>query len=191
MPLKIKYNSPVILTFSLICFAVTFVDQLIYNNFAEIFFAVPGREHFSFGNILDYFRLISHIIGHSNWAHLAGNFYLILLIGPVLEEKYGSSYLLGMILITALVTGLINALILPNGLMGASGIAFMLILLSPFTSSKPGEIPITFILIVILYLSREVFNMFEEDHISQSAHILGGIVGSIFGFLGIRHRREQ
>jgi GlpG protein len=59
----------------------------------------------------------------------------------------------------------------------------MLILLSSFTNIRQGEIPLTFILIVVLYLAREFVNALNPDTISQLAHIAGGIIGGLFGFL--------
>ena len=57
-----------------------------------------------------------------------------------------------------------------------------MILLSSFTNIKSGEIPITFILVVALYLVRELVNAFSPDQISQLAHIAGGACGGLFGF---------
>ena len=53
-----------------------------------------------------YVGFVSHILGHGNWEHLIGNFMLILLLGPILEERHGSGSLLIMVLITALFTGI-------------------------------------------------------------------------------------
>lgn len=117
-----------------------------------------------------------------------GNFAFILLLGPILEEKYGSSGLFMMMAITAFVTGLINVLFLPTGLLGASGIVFMMILLVSFTNIRQGEIPLTFILIVVLFLVQEVVASFRSDSIAQFAHIAGGVIGSMFGFM--RPRRN-
>ena len=133
-------------------------------------------------NIIDYFQLFSHAIGHQDWAHLLGNFSFILLIGPMLEEKYGSANLLKMMLLTALITGLLNVLLFQSGLRGASGIVFMLILLSSVVNVRRGEIPLTFVLVVLLFLGREITSIFRQDNISQFAHILGGICGGFFGF---------
>ena len=44
-----------------------------------------------------------------------------------------------MMLITALVTGIMNVLFLPTGLQGASGIVFMFILLISVTNIKKGD----------------------------------------------------
>ena len=87
-----------------------------------------------------------------------------------------------MIAVTALITALLNNFFFPSGLMGASGIVFMMILLSSFANLKQGHIPLTFVIIVVLFLGKEVYNSLKMDNISQFAHILGGICGSIFGF---------
>jgi membrane associated rhomboid family serine protease len=87
-----------------------------------------------------------------------------------------------MIAVTALVTGALNALFFPSFLLGASGVVFMMILLASFTNFNKGEIPLTFILVLILYIGREVLNSFRSDNISEFAHIVGGFCGSLFGF---------
>jgi len=177
--MKIDYNSPVILTFSLIAFAVMMISSLTAGASTTIFFtAWPS----GFMNPMSYLRMFTHVLGHSSWEHLFGNVTLILLIGPLLEEKYGSRTMLTMIAITALITGIIAIFFMNSGLLGASGIVFMLILLSSFVNIKSGHVPLTFIIIVALFLGKEFLASFKPDTISQFAHIMGGICGSIFGF---------
>jgi membrane associated rhomboid family serine protease len=103
-------------------------------------------------------------------------------MGPILEENYGAASLLVMIAVTALITGALNILFFTTGLRGASGIVFMMILLASFTNFNKGEIPLTFILILALYLGREIFESFASNNISEFAHIAGGFCGSFFGF---------
>jgi membrane associated rhomboid family serine protease len=66
--------------------------------------------------------------------------------------------------------------------LGASGIVFMMILLASFTNFRKGEIPLTFILVLIFYVGNEVMSAFRNDGVARFAHILGGFCGSIFGF---------
>ena len=113
---------------------------------------------------------------------------IILLLGPIVEEKYGAAKTILMIVLTALVTGIINVLFFSTGLLGASGIVFMLILLVSFTNMKDGKIPLTFILVALLFIGKEVIQSMEADHVSQAAHIIGGFCGSIFGFTSGRKR---
>jgi len=185
--MRIKYNAPTVLTFALFSALVmllsrTFFQDMGENWLAENWFMVPGRNTFKIGSLRNWVSIVSHISGHAHWQHLINNFTLILLIGPMLEENYGSKQLLIMILITALVTGILNVFLFKSSLMGASGVVFMMILLSSFTNFSHGEVPLTFILILILYMGVQFFNTSGADNISHFAHIVGGMCGSFFGF---------
>jgi len=186
--MKIRYNAPVVLSFAFCATLVVVLSQLLGREAILPIFSVPGKGSGFRIFSLDAFRLISHVIGHDGWAHLLANFAFVLLIGPILEEKHGSLPLLIMMLITAVVTGLINALFFTTGLLGASGVVFMMILLISFTNIRGGEIPLTFILVVLLFLAKEIIAIFETNNISEFAHIIGGICGAIFGFF-FRGRR--
>ena len=179
--MRVQYNSPIVLSYAVVAAAVMVVDQISGTQFAERNLAIPGS--LTGAAPISYVRLVTHVLGHADWGHLLANFALILLIGPILEEKYGSGSLLVMMVITALATGGLNVLFLSTGLMGASGIVFMMILLSSFTNIRSGQIPLTFVLVVLMYLTREVFSAVTADSISQFAHIAGGICGSLFGFV--------
>jgi membrane associated rhomboid family serine protease len=177
---KIQYNAPVILTFSLLAIAIRFVS-MFFPNFTRYFFAV--RPTMSLLNPLDYGRLVSHALGHASWGHLFGNLTYILLLGPLLEEKYGSVTILLMMALTALCTGIVNVLFFPTGLLGASGIVFMLIILASIVNVQEGTIPLTFVLVILIFIGTEVLNIFRDDNISQMAHIMGGAMGALFGFI--------
>ena len=176
--MKIKYNAPVILTYTLFAIGLLFFGS---RALISAYFTSPAVLAFTSPEF--YLRLISYIAGHGNWAHLSGNITLILLVGPLLEEKYGSGKLLEMVIVTAAVTGLFNAFFFSNSLLGGSGIAFMLILLSSFSNIRSGQIPLTFILVAILFVGNEVISILKVDQISQFSHLAGGIAGAGYGFL--------
>jgi len=181
--MKIKYNAPTILTYALICAIVMALTVTLLPGLNKEWFTVPGRGNFSPSNVRHWLSLLTHAAGHENWSHLVSNFSIILLIGPLLEENYGSLALLVMIVITAMVTGILNVLFFSTGLMGASGVVFMMILLASFTNFRRGEIPLTFILVLILYLGDQLYQSFGGGNkISHFAHIAGGFCGSLFGF---------
>jgi membrane associated rhomboid family serine protease len=181
--MKIKYNAPTILTYALLCALVMALTATLLPSLAQNWFMVPGKGHFSPSNPRHWLTLLTHAAGHSSWSHLVSNFSIILLIGPMLEECYGSLALLTMIIITALVTGILNVIFFTTGLMGASGVVFMMILLASFTNFSRGEIPLTFILVLILYLGDQLIKSMGTSTISHFAHIAGGFCGSLFGFL--------
>ncbi len=177
--MKITFNSPVILTFSFLCAAVYLLNHP--GNLANDLFALSPQWDFT--HLTWYFRLFSNTLGHAGSDHLMGNLAFILLLGPLIEEKYGSKNTIIMLVTTALVCSLIHILFSSSYLVGASGIVFMLILLTSLVNFKSGEIPLTFILIVIVYIGKEVMGTFEQDNISHTTHIIGGIVGAFFGFM--------
>ena len=182
MNMKIKYNAPAVLTFAIVCAVVLLVSGTIMRGLTAAWFTVPGRGGFHPSSPRSWITLVTHVIGHAGWNHLVSNCSFILLLGPILEESYGSLSLLVMMVLTALVTGVLNVLFFPAPLLGASGIVFMMILLASFTNFSRGEIPLTFILILVMYVGREIIHAFDGNTISEFAHIAGGFCGSLFGF---------
>ena len=81
-------------------------------------------------------------------------------------------------------TGVVHFAFFPGStLLGASGVVFMMIVLSSFTDTKKGGIPITMILVVAIFLGREIIDgLVAQDNVSQLTHIVGGICGLVFGF---------
>lgn len=185
---KISYNAPVILTFTLIAGVSLFLGWLTDMSSTQNFFM--SYPSFDLPKWWYHLGVVTHIFGHANWQHFMGNFFIILLIGPLLEERYGSSFLMEMIFITALLTGLCNAIFFSSALIGASGIVFMLILLGSFVNYEKGEIPLTFILVAGIFLGGELVDIFKEDNISQFAHIAGGLIGAAFGFALARRKSK-
>ena len=182
MALKIRYNAPLTLTFSLACTILLLIDQYLGLELGNKYFIIYGKNWFSWSDRTQYYHLITHVLGHRDWNHLLGNLTYILLLGPILEEKFGPVKLGLMVFLTALVTGLINATYYESGLMGASGIVFMMITLISIVNIRGKEIPLTLILMVGLYLTQEIIGLFANDNVSQTAHISGGIMGIILGF---------
>ena len=81
MKLKISYNSPVVLTFVLLCSLLLAVNTLTagaVNKFLMLKSALSPQ-------------LLTYIFAHADISHLTGNMMLMLLVGPVVEEKYGGN----------------------------------------------------------------------------------------------------
>ncbi len=179
--LKITFNAPVILSIVGISFVVTLMNYMTGGKSNELFFMT---YHSALLSPLTWLRAFTHIFGHADWSHLAGNMSILLLLGPMLEEKYSSRTLAIVVVITAIMTSVINYIFFPEiALCGASGVVFAFILLSSFTSFKKGEIPLTFILVAVFFIGQQIVEGISvNDNISNMAHIIGGIVGGIAGY---------
>ncbi len=176
----LSYNSVIILSFFFISLFALILNYLTKGKSNILLFSSYRSSIF---NPLTYLRLITHIFGHASWSHFMNNFLYILLIGPMIEEKYGSINLIIMILSTAVITGILNTLFSKKRILGASGIVFMLIILSSFVNITTGKIPVTLILICIFYVVNEIISgIFKKDDISHIGHLIGAVCGFVFGF---------
>ena len=181
MRLRVQYNAPVVLTFALVSLGALVLGWITGGRTTWLFFSVYRAP---LSDPLTYVRMAGHVLGHSGYAHYLGNMMLLLVVGPPLEEKYGSRRLLACILITALVSGLVQFILFPgSALLGASGIVFMMIVLSSLAGMREGAIPLTLILVVVLYLGGEVVDALTvQDSVSHLTHIVGGLCGAALGF---------
>ena len=167
---KIHYNSPVVLTFFFLSVSALLLDILTKGWTTVHLFSVYRSPI----TPLFFVRLFGHVLGHSGYAHFAGNMVLFLVVGPPLAG----------ILLTALVSGLLQCALFPHtALLGASGIVFMLILLSSLAGMKAGSIPLTLILVAVIYLGQELYSgLFVQDNVAHFMHLVGGACGTGFGF---------
>lgn len=180
--LRFSYNAPVTLTLVLLCFGATVLGVITRGKATALLFSVYRS---SLTSPLTYVRLVGHVLGHSGFEHFIGNAMLLLLLGPMLEEKYGSATVLKVFLCTAVVSGIFQWVFGGgSALCGASGLVFACITLSSFTSFRGNEIPISAVLVFLLFIGKEVLSgLFVNDDVSNLTHILGGLVGGGFGYL--------
>lgn len=180
--MKVKMNAPATVCISALC-VITFILSTLTGGFVNsLLFSVYRSSLLS---PLTWLRFFTHVYGHASLSHIAGNLTLFLLVGPIVEERFGTVKYLVLINITAVIIGLAQFVLFPStGLLGLSGVVFMLIVLSAYGSSPNGtkEIPVTVILVIILWVGKEAANaLFQLDDISQFSHLLGGVCGFVFG----------
>ena len=178
---RLAFNAPAVLGFCGICLAAMLLNIITRGASNRALFSVY-RSRLS--NPLAWLRMVCHVFGHSDWGHLLGNMMYLLILGPMLEEKYGSADLILVMLAAALLTGLINFIFFPGvRLLGASGIVFAMILLASITRTRDGAIPVTFVLVAVLYIGQQVWQALAvRGNVSYMAHIVGGAVGAALGF---------
>lgn len=178
---KISLNAPVVLVFVFVCCVATLLGTITGGYTTQLLFMT---YHSSLASPMTYLRFFTHVFGHSGWGHLLSNASYLLLLGPMLEEKYGHKVIIEVIVVTAIITGLVNYIFFWKvALCGASGVVFAFILLASFTGFNEGEIPLTFILVALIFIGQQVYEgITVHDDISNMAHIVGGLVGGIMGY---------
>ena len=188
--LKIQYNAPVTLSFALLALAALLLSRATGGRSTRLLFSVYRAP---LTDLLTYPRFFLHVLGHADYSHYISNMLLLLVVGPPMEEKYGSVRVLVFMVITAFATGLVQFIFFPgSALLGASGIVFMLIMLSSLSGMRDGAIPLTLIFVAVLYLGGEILDgLRSSDNISQLTHIIGGVGGTIFGFVSGPSRKRR
>jgi len=178
-----------VLTFAFLSLFVLLLDKLTGGVSTTKLFCVYRS---SLADPLTYPRFFLHVLGHASFAHYFNNMLMLLVIGPPMEEKYGSRGLLIAIICTAFIAGLVQWLFFPGtALLGASGIVFMLIVMASLSGMRNGEVPLTLILVLVFYIGGEVVDgLFTQDNISQLTHIIGGMCGAVIGLALGKNKRS-
>lgn len=185
---KIEFNAPVTIGFAVISFVALLFGYATLGESTKAFFTCYQT---AWTDPMQYLRLFTHIFGHKDITHFVNNFTTIILLGPMLEEKYGSKDLACMIFITALVGGLVNVLCTSTGVLGASGIVFLFIILCSCTSVSDGKIPLSLVMVVVIYIGQEILTgLTVNDNISHLGHIVGGVCGIVFGLYYNTKKKE-
>ena len=172
---RIEFNAPVT-----VCYALAAVAATILPVQGKL--AIHGPIRLLDGGFL--LSLFTWTLAHGGMTHLLSNFVVILLTGPLLEDRFGSLRMLTVLVTASVMGGLAQCILNPRvALIGASGTVFCLIMLTAMLAGRSGTIPLTVLLVAALYLGRELVGLFANDGISQTAHILGAALGMILGLV--------
>uniref|UniRef100_A0A7S1UVM5 Peptidase S54 rhomboid domain-containing protein n=1 Tax=Grammatophora oceanica TaxID=210454 RepID=A0A7S1UVM5_9STRA len=185
---RVGVDAPVMLTF--VCI-ITFIHALDYCTLHNLAFILAVPDYFSWYNPLAYIRLFSHVFVHSNYAHLKANTVTLLLVGPNVERAFGSKEICIILCIVALSSAVIHTVLSRTGAkqMGASALCFCMVLLNSLVSASTGTVPLSFIIISVLWITDEIVRIFfAKDGISHHAHLVGAFCGTAYGY--VLHRRQ-
>ncbi len=200
-PKHLIFDSPVVLSFVLISLVI-FIADCASSSFVSSFLACrasKGEVPFNFSSFIDYIRLILYVFGYHSSSDFFITMMVLLLLGPLIEERYGSSIFSLMIFVTSLSGGVLTATLSSENLLGSKGIAFMLIILSFLSEFSKGYIPASCLLSFILFFMDGFIGLKSDMHFSDftqySVKVLvllaSGISGSLFGFLASPKKRQR
>ena len=179
--ITLKYNAPVTLTIALLSLLALALNELTDGWTTQNLFCFYKS---ALTDYLTYPRAVLHILGNTSLTECTANIIILLVVGPAAEERFGSAKVLFAVLATAIAAALIMWFLFPtSAIMGASGVLFMMMVLASFASMRGGAIPITLILVLILFLGSEVVQAVTGDAgLQELTHIAGGAVGMVLGF---------
>ncbi len=184
--LKFSYDAPVTLSFVIVCVFFFLLNTFVIKNGAlGKILASPttqaGALPFIVKQPLSYLRLLLYIFGSGEEVIYLTNLMIILMMGPAMEERYGSVIIGIMIFVSALFAGVLNACFCADSLVGAVPVVCMMIFLNAFMSFSKKTVPITFLAVIVF------FGFFSINSGMSAIRLIiciaGGLCGSLFAFL--------
>lgn len=128
-------------------------------------------------------RIITPIFLHGGPTHIAMNLYMLYVFGTRIEPKLGSPRFLGLVLATAIVPNLMQAVITGPNFVGISGVVYGLIGYM-LVRRKDGYYISQFLLIIVgAFFVIDLFNLVPGRHVAVWAHVGGFVVGALYGYL--------
>jgi membrane associated rhomboid family serine protease len=188
LKLKFHYDSPVMITFAIITLFVFILDTFALKGKLKAMWlvtptAADGQFPFAFSDFPSILRLFIHVFGYSQNEILICNLIFILLLGPQMEERYGSVIIGIMIFVSSLFSGVLNACFCKNAVCGAEPIVFMLILLWTMMQLSRSKISASAIAVIALFITMLVFRKNPNGVVGLVVIAAGGLCGSLFAFL--------
>ena len=186
--LKFSYDAPVTITFSLVCIVVYLLDTFVLKSYlSNNIFCSPtsasGVMPFDFSSFLSYPRLILYVFGSAKIELLLINLIFILLLGPSMEERYGRVVIGIMMAFSSLFSGVLTACFAKVSLVGSAPIVFMMIFLNAFMAFSKKKFPMSFIMVLGMFVAVELIKNGTSSIISLLINIAGGLCGSLIAFL--------
>ena len=187
--IKVAYDAPVTLSFVIICAIIFLLNVLLAKSGKagglEKIFASPtsqaGVLPFIPSAPVSYVRLFFYIFGAGDPSVMFTNLILIMLLGPAMEERYGSVIIGIMIFVAALFSGVLNACFSESSLVGSLPLVSMMIFLNAFMSFSKKKFPLSFAAVMVLFVLLQVFT--GAGAVRIIICIAGGLCGSLFAFL--------
>ena len=176
-----SYHYIVTIGYFLICFLI-FILNALFKNKVTSFLKIRRGSIF---NPMNFIRLVTSGFCHTDFTHFRNNFVFILLLGPILEEKFGSLVFLEMLFITTVVSSLFHLLFYDSSAIGASDNVYMMVSLCGICCATDEKIPITFVLLFLFFVLGEIILMFFYiiwDSVGHDGHVVGALCGIVFGY---------
>ena len=169
----------------LIINVVIFVLTYLNFPFIENFVLFPIQSGY-----FQPYQLLSYMFLHSSVTHIVFNMIGLLVFGPNIENKFGTSKFIKIYLIMGLISGLASIIFINNPVVGASGAIWGIMML--FTLFNPNEllyiyfiIPVRAKFIIGAFFTVELCLsiMGSSDGVSHVAHVAGSLTGALFYLL--------
>lgn len=197
MPRKTKFSlsfdSPITLIFAIASLCVAILMK-IFPQLQNLFLCPTVHSSvnaFDPKSISSYIGLLFYALGSTNWALLSSNLVFILLLCPKVEFSFGKSILSVLMIVCCIFSGVVCICFSSESITGCSGIVCMLLILAMYSSIDKMSIPLSYILLALLYFGREFVNIVENNSLAVFCHFAGALVASLIGILSVNIKSKK
>ncbi len=184
-PLKLSFEPFAPVIFSLVGLSLLFCILKYFSqspSFAAYFSApsCPGtKTAFNYQNPVEYLRFFLHIFGSQKFADTCVTFLLLLLTGTYIEQQFGSLFTFIIVLVSAIVTAVINTCFIKTPCSGLECIVWCIFLLTAFPpeNRKNLSVPVLFTLSILIL--KDISLIIIEKDFTVISEITGGFAGSL------------
>lgn len=184
---SVSFDSPVGLVLVILLVVMAIIERLVPS--IDWLFVCPCKAGnsaaFDYRNVADYFRILLYPFGFSSWNQLTANLVFILLLFPKIESVFGKLFSSMLVLITVAFAGVICVCFSNSVIYGTSGIVCMLLILAIFISADKRQIPLSYILLAVIYFAREIVSIIDTNTIEVFCHFAGSLASSLVGILSL------
>jgi membrane associated rhomboid family serine protease len=168
-----------ILIINVICFALTYLLFSLQVPLVEYFVLYSARSEY-----FQPFQLVTYMFLHSSYLHIIFNMIGLIVFGPDIERRFGTTKFIKVYLLMGIVAGFFNMFLIPNPVLGASGAVWGLMAL--YALFNPNNILYIYFLIpakvkyiIGVFFSIELYLsiMGSNDGVSHVAHVGGALTG--------------
>jgi hypothetical protein len=171
------FNCPITLAFLVVVFIVHLAFQTNFSDLFHHLFSVS--KPFDWANPSSYLSLLLCVFSDDGrWQNISNPLFLIVLIGPIVEERVGPIQLVVAGIATTFITSLLHAILFSN-LYGPTCIAYMLVFMASYVNVKQGHTPLSFILVLVLVILVSA-DQWTEDLRTAFPMIIGSLMGWVW-----------
>ncbi|MBE6350746.1 MAG: rhomboid family intramembrane serine protease [Spirochaetaceae bacterium] len=178
----IENDAPVTIVFACVALVMVIFQHVIKEPFFLKLLSCPGKigqaQGFNWQQGTEYIRLVLHVFGQQDIQSSLVYYACLLLLGSFVEHRYGSLLYCLMLIVTALVSSVINVCFFSTTLQGMAGIALLLLLLSLFSGDKQKSIQLAILLFLVLFIICEILQSVATKNFSVVSSFCGALVAS-------------
>lgn len=184
-PLKLSFEpfAPVII--SLVGLSLLFCILKFFSHTPSfaVYFSAPScpgtKTAFNYQNPIEYLRFFLHIFGSRTFTDACVTFLILLLLGIQVEQQFGSLFTFIIVVVSTIVTAVVNACFIKSPCSGLECIVWCIFLLTAFPPENRKNLSVPLLFALSILAVKDINLIINEKDFTMISEIAGGFCGSL------------